>query len=89
MKDITISGKRIRQELINLLVCFSIGFLINCSAIIWYGTNWSELFTSLHYVLLFGLFIYGIWSLIRLVYFFLKKYFRTDKNNTIEPNLNH
>jgi apolipoprotein N-acyltransferase len=88
MKDITISAKRMRQEFINLLVCFSIGFVINAIAVFWYGTTWSELFTSLHYVILFAIFIYAIWSGIRLVYFLLKKYFPKKKNNTVEPNLN-
>jgi len=88
MKDITISAKQIRQEILSLSVCFFIGFLINGIAIISYGTSWSELFTSLPYVILFAIFIYAIWSGIRLVYFLLKKYFPTKKNNTVEPNLN-
>jgi len=88
MKDITISAKRMRQEVINLLVCFSIGFLINVIAIFLYGTTWSELFTSLPYVILFAIFIYAIWTGIRTVFFLLKKYFQAKKNDSIEPNLN-
>lgn len=88
MKDITISAKAMRQEFINLLVCFSIGVVINVIAIFSYGTTWSELFSSLHYVILFAIFIYAIWSGIRLVYFLLKKYLPTKKSNTAEANLN-
>lgn len=88
MKDITISAKRIKQEGIHLFACFSVSFVINCIAIIGYSTNWSELFTSLPYVVVFALIIFGVWGLLRFVYFFLKKYFQIKKNNTADSNPN-
>ncbi|MDO9153835.1 MAG: hypothetical protein Q7U47_09050 [Paludibacter sp.] len=72
MKDITISGKRVIRELITLLVCFVIGTLVNLLAIIIYKSNFGELFSSLHYVLVFSLVIYMLWCFIRLIVSALK-----------------
>jgi predicted membrane protein len=68
MNDITITPRRIIRELITFLVCFVIGFLVNLVAIVIYKSNFSELFTSLHYVLIFSIVIYLIWSLMRLLF---------------------
>ena len=68
MNDIIISVRRIVRELITFLVCFVIGFLLNLLAIIIYKGNFSELFTSLHYVLAFSFILYVIWSFLRLVF---------------------
>lgn len=67
MKDIVITSKQIRKELITLLVCFLISFLSNIGAIIYYKSPIAELLTSLHYVLFFSLFLYVIWGFIRIV----------------------
>jgi len=83
IKDITITAKQIKGELILFLVCFLIGFVINFIAIIWYGSNWSELFTSLHYVIVFGLFLYAIWSGIRFLLLLLKRIFQKPKTKTV------
>jgi len=68
MNDITITPRRILRELITFLVCFVVGFLVNLAAIIIYKSNFSELFSSLHYVLIFSIVIYLIWSLMRLLF---------------------
>ncbi len=68
MNDIIITPKRILRELITFLVCFVVGFLVNLIAIIIYKTNFSELFSSLPYVLLFSFVIYILWSVIRLLF---------------------
>ena len=52
MKDITISGKRIRTELRWLLVCFVAAVVFNMYAIIRYKTSWAEFFTSVHVLLI-------------------------------------
>lgn len=67
MKDITISSKQIKKELINLLVCFIIGFTANIGAIIYYKSLAIEMLTSLPYVLVFTGIIYLVWSLLRLI----------------------
>jgi hypothetical protein len=58
MKDIKIPEKRIRIELKWLLACFVLGFLLNAYSIIKFRTSWTELFTSLHFVLLMSLVLY-------------------------------
>jgi|GEM_PF-93937 len=68
MNDITISIKRIVRELLTFLVCFVIGFATNFIAIIIYKASYSELFTSLHYVLAFSFVLYVIWSVLRLLF---------------------
>ncbi len=58
MKDITISGKRIRTELKWLLVCFMAALIFNVYAIIRYQTSWAEFITSLHVVVILALVFY-------------------------------
>jgi hypothetical protein len=58
MKDITISGKRIRTELKWLLGCFVAAIIFNLYAIIRYQTSWAEFFSSLHVVVILSLVFY-------------------------------
>ncbi len=58
MKDITITGKRIRTELLWLIGCFIAALIFNVYSIIRYWTTWTEVFTSLHVVLLLTLIFY-------------------------------
>ena len=58
MKDITISGKRIRTELKWLLGCFVAAIIFNVYAIIRYQTSWAEFFTSLHVLVILSLVFY-------------------------------
>lgn len=67
MNDILITSKRIKKELITLLVCFIIGVIANIGAIIYYKSEAVEILTSLPYVLVFTGFIYLVWSLILLI----------------------
>lgn len=67
MNDILISSKRIKKELITLLVSFIIGFTANIGAIIYYKSAAIEILTSLPYVLVFTGFIYIVWSLLRFI----------------------
>ena len=76
MNDILITSKRIKKELITLLVCFIIGVIANIGAIIYYKSEAVEILTSLPYVLVFTGFIYIVWSLILLIKALL---FRTKK----------
>ncbi len=78
MKDFTISGNKINRELLSLLVCFIIAFLLNVLAIIIYKTNFSEIVSSLHYVLMFSLVLYVLWSIVRLLFVSIK-YLILDK----------
>ena len=58
MKDITISGKRIRTEIKWLLISFIAAFILNVYSIVRFGTSWIEVITSLHIVLMMSLIIY-------------------------------
>ena len=77
MKDVLISGARIKKELIMLLICFLIGFVANVGAIIYYKTVFTEIVSSLGYILVFTFVLYFIWSLLRiltcLLLIFIKK----------------
>ena len=65
MKDITISGKRIRTELKWLLGCFVAAIIFNVYAIIRYQTSWAEFFTSLHVLVLLSLVFYLLFLFFR------------------------
>jgi ABC-type protease/lipase transport system fused ATPase/permease subunit len=73
MKDITITGKRVRYELTSLLVCFIISFILNIGAIIFYKSPWTEIFTSIFYVISFAIALYVAWIIIRLIVCGIKK----------------
>ncbi|MFZ4581738.1 MAG: hypothetical protein ACOYM7_03715 [Paludibacter sp.] len=86
MKDFTISGNRMLRELITFIVCFVIAFSTNVMAIVIYKTQFSELFSSLHYVLIFSFVLYFIWIAIRLLvapikYLILPKKIEKKKHN--------
>jgi hypothetical protein len=66
MKDTLITAKRKKQELITLLICFILANLANLYSIIVYHTQFSELITSLLYVIAFAVALYIFWSLLRL-----------------------
>lgn len=67
MKDIIITRRRQRTEILTLLVCFVIAFGLNVYAIIAYGGQWSELFWSLGFVIAATAFLYAVWTLLRLI----------------------
>jgi hypothetical protein len=73
MKDIVISSKRIRIELITLAICFVVANLLNLYAIIAYKTSFVELLTQLGYVFIFSLVLYIAWSLLRIIFYAIKK----------------
>ncbi|MEA4935891.1 hypothetical protein SDC9_170348 [bioreactor metagenome] len=76
MKDIIITGVRVKKELVALLVCFLIGFVANIGAIIYYKTALTEIVTSIGYVIVSAFVLYFIWSLIRVIISLLLNLFR-------------
>jgi hypothetical protein len=58
MKDVSISGRRIRTELRWLAIGFALAILFNVYSIVKYKTPLHELITSLHIILLLSLIIY-------------------------------
>jgi hypothetical protein len=78
MKDIQISGKKIKIELIILLIIIIISYLLNVFSIFFYKTQWTELFSSFFYVLAFAIAVYLLLIPIRililmLISLFIKK----------------
>jgi hypothetical protein len=67
MKDITITGSRIKRESIILAVCFVAAIGLNIYAISKYDTDWSELIGQLHVVIFTAFVIYFLVMLFRLV----------------------
>ena len=80
MKDTLITAKQKKTELITLLVCFILANLLNAYAIIAYDTYFKELFTQLGYVLIFSIGLYLLWTFLRIIYFLIKKLFKTKKS---------
>ena len=65
-------SRRLRKELLSLLVCFIIAVGLNVYAIIHYDAPISELWTSILYVLEATAVLYVVWILLRvLIYGFL------------------
>lgn len=79
MKDIIITARRKKMELITLLICFILANLANIYAIIVYRTPAVELLTSMGYVLFATVFFYAIWGVLRLLYYGIKNIFTKKK----------
>lgn len=84
MKDTLITAKRKKQELITLLICFILANLANLYSIIVYHTQFSELITSLLYVIAFAVALYIFWSLLRLFLYGLRLLFLKKSGRKID-----
>ena len=73
MKAIVIPARRVRTEMVTLLVCFLIAMALNVLAIILYKSPVSELWTSILYVLGATAFLYAVWTALRLVAYGVKR----------------
>lgn len=73
MKDIIISGKVLKRELLVLLGCFLAALGVNVYSIIKYKTPFYEIFTQIGYVLLLMLIIWVAVTVIRLVVYLIAK----------------
>lgn len=78
MKDTILTARRKKIEFITMLVCFLIGNLLNLYAIIIHKANYSELYSSIFYVITFSVVLYLLWSVIRFLLYgiislFIKK----------------
>ena len=76
MPNIYISHHRIRVELVSLAVCFLIATGLNIYAIIHYKSPFSELWTSILYVLMATAFFYAVWTLLRLIVYGINRIVR-------------
>jgi uncharacterized integral membrane protein len=80
MKDLTISKKRIKTEIKVWLVSFCFAVLVNVFAILNYKTNWTEIFSQLHIVLLMSVFIYLLLGVVRIITLAIARLFKPVKN---------
>lgn len=76
MKDITISVKRQKTEIVYLLISFLVAFCLNILGIVIYNTEWKEIYSQLPMVFALGLVVYAILALIRFLICKLMKAFR-------------
>ncbi len=67
MNDIILRGAAIKRELTVLLISFVVAFGVNVYAVIAYETQWSELLTSMGFVLILTLIFYLVAGLVRLL----------------------
>lgn len=67
MKDIVITGKKLRNELFIILGCFVAACLVNVYAIIHYSRPVSELFTQIGYVAVTAVLIFAVLTVVRVV----------------------
>jgi hypothetical protein len=81
MKDIIITGKRIKIELFTLLACFIIAEALNVYSIIKYGTKFSEIVTTLGYIAIFTVALYVAWTIIRLCFYGIQYLIKNRKKN--------
>lgn len=72
MKDTLITACRKKTELITLLVCFLLANLLNLYSIITYKTPAIEMLTSMGYVLVASVFLYVVWSVLRLLFYAIR-----------------
>lgn len=72
MKDIIITGKRIKTELFMLLYCYLAANLVNIFSILYYQTSWMELLTWQRFVLFIGFLFYLITVVVRVVIYLVR-----------------
>ena len=73
MKDILITRKRQKTELKIWLICLGVSFVLNIYAIIAYEGQWTELFTSIGFILTSSVVMYVVILFIRLVYYGMRR----------------
>jgi hypothetical protein len=79
MKDLVIKGKWIKRELIVLAVLFVSAVIINIIGIVKHGTQWIELLSQLHVVIILTLLLYVLLWLVRLIIYAVSLPFRRKK----------
>lgn len=81
MKDLVIKGKWIKRELIVLAVIFFISVIINMTGIIQHNTEWIEMLSQLHVVIILTIVLYALIWLPRLLIYVVILPFRKIKNH--------
>ncbi len=79
MKDLVIKGKWIRRELIILAVLFLASVITNIIGIVKHDTNWIEMLSQIHVVLILTMVLYILLWLVRLIIYAVIFPFRKKK----------
>jgi hypothetical protein len=74
MKNIIITSKDLKRELIIWLFCLLAAIGINIYAIIYYQTSWNELYSQGGYVIALSIFIYAIAWIFRGISFLIRHF---------------
>ncbi|MFW6103860.1 MAG: hypothetical protein ACOC59_02210 [Bacteroidota bacterium] len=80
MKDSIISAKTKKRELNIFIIAVVVAFILNIISIIAYNTQWIEVVSSLHYVLLFAIVLYIIQGIVRLIIWGIKQLVSRQKS---------
>lgn len=62
MKDTIVTARRKKTELITLLICFVVSNLLHLYAIIAYHAPFTEMITSIFYIIIFTFVLYAFWG---------------------------
>lgn len=76
MKDIVISGRIVRREMLIAVSCFLLSFCINAGAVIAYVKPWTEVFSQIGYVVVISVVFYAVLMFFRILFIVLKRIFR-------------
>lgn len=80
MKDIKITTKRQKTELMIWGCCFLFAFLLNVLSIIIFDTEWKELYTQLLWVFSLSIGFYFLALFFRLLYWLIKNMVRKKRS---------
>ena len=75
MKDLVISGKKVKKELLIALGCFICAVLINIICIIVYHSQWHEIFTQIGFTVFVAIALYVLLLIVRLIILACRKIF--------------
>lgn len=75
MKDTVITAKNKRRELFVFLACLAAAVIVNASCIIYFDTQWIELFTQFGYAFCVAASLYVLSWVVRLIWRLFRRRF--------------
>jgi 1,4-dihydroxy-2-naphthoate octaprenyltransferase len=75
MKDLVISGRKVKRELMIALGCFICAVLINIICIIVYHSQWHEIFSQIGFTVFVAVILYVLLLIVRLIVLACRKIF--------------
>ena len=75
------TARRKKIELITLLICFVVSNLIHLYAIIAYHAPFTEMITSIFYIIIFAFVLYAFGGILRLLFYGLRALFKKKSGN--------